>query len=289
MEPIVERVLLDRQLIEENHRLRTSIKNLRDIYRGKLTELLGNVTKNEILFDASCHSQQPSSLEGVLADISRMLIGAQEQERARIARELQDDINQRLALVTIGIEQARQDLIGASPSEVEHRLRELKQQVSRMSADIHAMAHELHSSNLKYLGFVPAVRKLTKELAQRHGMQIEIKNEGVPGTLPAEISLCLFRVVQEALHNAARHSGTKRVEVRLRKIKDQIQLTLADSGNGFDITAKASGQGMGLASMRERIRLVKGKIVIQSEQGVGTCIQASVPLQASVVPHRANY
>src|SRR5215471_20825151 len=112
MEPIVERVLLDRQLIEENHRLRTSIKNLRDIHREKLTELLGNVTKNEILFDASSHSKQPSSLEGALADISRMLIGAQEQERARIARELHDDINQRLALVTIGIEQARQDLVG---------------------------------------------------------------------------------------------------------------------------------------------------------------------------------
>jgi len=253
-----------------------------------LAKLWGNVTNKEILFDASRHSKQLSSVEGALADISRMLIEAQEQERARIGRELHDDINQRLALVTIGIEQV-QDLIGASPSEVDDRLRELKKQVSSISAGIHAMAHDLHSSSLEYLGLVPAVRKLSEELGKRQGMQIEIENDGVPCALPAEISLCLFRVVQEALHNATRHSGAKHVVVRLEKIKNQIQVTLTDSGKGFDIAAKANGQGLGLASMRERIRLVNGKIVIQSTQEVGTCVQAWVPLQGNVVPRSANY
>jgi signal transduction histidine kinase len=121
----------------------------------------------------------------------------------------------------MGIEQARQDLIAASP-EVDHRMRELKQQVTAIAADIHTMAHDLHYPSLEHLGFVPAVRKLAKEMGKRDGMQIEIKNDGVSGGLSADISLCLFRIVQEALHNAVRHSGTKHVEVCLRKASDQI-------------------------------------------------------------------
>ena len=277
----VKRVHLDLQLVEENRRLRASNKDLRDIQRQLLDKLRGNVTKTKILFDAS---RQPSSVEGALADISRMLIEVQEQERARIARELHDDINQRLALVTVAIEQVRQ----AACPEVDQGLRELKQQVIGVTADIQTMAHDLHSSSLEYLGFVPAVRKLAEELGKRQGMQIEVKNDGVPSALSAEISLCLFRIIQEALHNAARHSGAKRVEVRLLKAADQIQLTLSDSGKGFDIAALASGKGMGLASMRERIRLVHGKITIQSEPSIGTCIQAWVPLQTTPVPRTAN-
>jgi signal transduction histidine kinase len=288
MDSSVKRVRLDRQLVEENHRLRASIRGLQEIHRQRLAELLGKVTKKEIFFDASRQGKEPSSVEGALADISRLLIEAHEQERARIARELHDDINQRLALLTIEIEGARQDLIGGSPSKVDHCLCELKRQVISIGADIHSIAHDLHSSSLEYLGFVPAVRKLARELAKRHGIEIEIENDGVPGALPAEISLCLFRIVQEALYNAARHSGTKRVEVRLRKITDQIHLTLSDSGKGFDVAAIASGQGLGLASMRERIRLVNGKIAIQSERSVGTCIQAWVPFHAGVVPRIAS-
>ena len=284
MDSSVKRVHLDLQLVEENRRLRASNKDLRDIQRQLLDKLRGNVTKTKILFDASRHSKQPSSVEGALADISRMLIEAQEQERARIARELHDDINQRLALVTVAIEEARH----AACPEVDQGLSELKQQVIGIAADIQTMAHDLHSSSLEYLGFVPAVRKLAEELGKRQGMQIEVKNDGVPSALSAEISLCLFRIIQEALHNAARHSGAKRVEVRLLKAADRIHLTLSDSGKGFDIAALAGGQGMGLASMRERIRLVHGKITIQSGPSIGTCIQAWVPLQTTPVPGTAN-
>jgi signal transduction histidine kinase len=275
---------LDRQLIDENQRLRASMKSLRDIHQQRMAELLGEVNKREILSDASNHGKQLSSVEGALTDISRMLIEAQEQERDRIARELHDDINQRLVLLTIGIEQARHDLISASPAKVDHRLHELNEEVRGIAADIHNIAHDLHSSILEYLGFVPAVRKLAQEMGRRHGIQIEIKHEGLPSALPANISLCLFRVIQEALHNAARHSGTKRVEVRVEKTVNQIHLTLRDSGKGFDVAAIAGRQGLGLASMRERIRLVNGKITILSERAVGTCIQAWVPFQSGVVP-----
>ena len=284
MDSGVKRVRLDLQLVEENRRLRASNKDLRDTHRQRLGELLGNVTKSRLLFDASCHGKQASSVEGALSGISRMLIAAQEQERARIARELHDDINQRLALVTVGIEQARREV---SP-EVDQKLIELKQQVIGIAADIQTMAHDLHSSSLEYLGFVPAVRKLAEELGKRQGMQIEVKTDSVSGALPAEISLCLFRIIQEGLHNAAKHSGAKRVVVRLLKASNQIRLVLSDSGRGFDIAAPASRQGLGLASMRERIRLVNGKIAIQSERSIGTCIQAWVPFPVDVAPGAAN-
>ena len=289
MESSVNRVRLDTQLIEENHRLRASIENLRNIHRQRLAELLGNVTRTEIVFDGLSHEKQRSGVEAALADISRMLIEAQEQERARIARELHDDISQRLALLTVGLEQARRAFSVASLDEVDRCMREVLQQVTGIAKDIHTIANNLHSSSLEYLGFVPAVRKLAEELGKQQGMQIEIKNDGVPGTLPAEVSLCLFRVVQEALYNAARHSGSKRVDVRLQKVNNQVHLTLSDSGQGFDVAAMRSGQGLGLASMRERIRLVNGKIVIQSERAVGTCIQVWVPLTASIVAPRPAY
>jgi signal transduction histidine kinase len=225
-------------------------------------------------------------VEGMVADISRALIQAQEEERARIARELHDDINQRLALLAIGIEQVGEGL----PPQVHSRLKKLQQQVTEISTDIHAMAHELHCSSLDYLGLVPAVRKLARELGRRQDIEIEVKDDGVPKHLPSEISLCLFRIIQEALHNAAKHSGAKRFEVHLHKMADQIHVTLRDSGKGFDIEAVRNGKGLGLASMQERISMVKGKIMIRSEQAVGTSIQAWVPLQtnASHAPQIAD-
>jgi len=285
---LVEETLRQKKLVGENLQLRSSVRNLLGQQCRAIAKLLGTVTDKEYCFSPSSNGTQLSRVEAALRDISRALIEAQEQERARIARELHDNISQRLALLTVEIEKSRQDLIGASASEVDHRMGELKQQVAEIATDIHTMAHDLHSSSLEYLGFVPAVRKLAAELGKRQGIQIEIKTDSVPVALPAEISLCLFRIVQEALHNAARHSGAKRVEVRLRKTSDQIHLTLSDSGQGFDVAAIASGQGLGLASMRERIRLMNGKILIQSKRAVGTCIQAWVPLQTDVVPRAAN-
>jgi len=279
---LAEESLRQKKLLEENRQLQSSVKNLLVRQCQLSNKVLGTVTNKEFRFSPSSNENQPSSVEATITGISRALIKAQEQERSRVARELHDDINQRLALLTIGIEQTRQDLIGVSSCQVDQRMRELKQQLSDIAGDIQAIAHDLHSSCLEYLGFVPAVRKLAGEIAKRQGIQIEIKDEGVPSSVPAEVSLCLFRIVQEALHNAVKHSGTKRVDVLMRKTTDQIHLTLSDSGKGFDVAAIASGQGLGLASMRERIRLVNGKILIQSEQSVGTCIQAWVPLPVTV-------
>jgi signal transduction histidine kinase len=298
MEPTPQRLLLRARLVElsaqskklgeENLQLRTDLQIVLDRQRELRSRLLGNVTNNKIHFDASFHRAQPSSMEGTFADLSRMLIEAQEQERARIGRELHDDINQRVALLAIVLEEVHRDLYRAPASELDHRMRELKQQVIDLGRDIHGIAHELHCSTLEYLGFVPALRKLARELGERHGIKIEIRNYGVPDRLPAEISLCLLRIVQEGFHNSARHSGTKRIKVHLQKSKDQICLIISDSGKGFDVAAIPSGQGLGLVSMRERIRLLNGKIAIHSEPELGTRVQAWVPLQGSSVPRTSN-
>jgi PAS domain S-box-containing protein len=215
--------------------------------------------------------------ETVLANVSRKLIEAQEQERARIARELHDDISQRLAMLAIELEQVQND-----PSEIQQRVSELRRQTTEISNGVHALSHDLHSSQLELLGAVAGMKNWCKEFGERQGMQIDYIQD-VRSTLPQEIGLCLFRVLQEALHNAVKHSGVKRTEVQLHEESDEIHLTIRDLGKGFDVDAK-KGRGLGLTSMQERVRLVNGTIEIQSMPMAGTAIEVRVPLESQRFP-----
>lgn len=277
-----------KQLAEQNSYLQKSARVSRDIHRQRISDLRGHIAKGKFTFNASRMAKQSPNMEGTLANVSRMLIEAQERERARIARELHDDISQRLALLSVGIEQASADLIGDFYFEAGHRLRELQEQAKGIATDIHMLAHELHSSSLEYLGLVPAVRKFAADVTKRHGLQIDFKADGVQGALPAEISLCLFRIVQEGLHNAVRHSGAESVQVRLQETPSQIRLSISDAGKGFDFATLANGQGLGLAGMRERVRLLGGRIVIESQPTLGTCVQVWVPLHRSPRPPQSD-
>jgi len=214
--------------------------------------------------------------EEALSGMTRKLVEAQEQERARIARELHDDIGQRLAMLAIelGQVQARQE----TPSEVWNWARELSERVGELSKDIQALSHELHSSKLEYLGIVGGMKSWCNEFAVRQGMEVEFKSSGLPDSLPSEISLCLFRVLQEALHNAAKHSGQKRIEVEIQEEHGEIQLSVSDSGKGFDVAAAMQDRGLGVTSMQERVRLVGGTISIDSKPLAGTTIHVRVPL-----------
>jgi PAS domain S-box-containing protein len=212
--------------------------------------------------------------EEVLAGMSRKLIEAQEQERARIGRELHDDINQRLAMLAVELEQLQ-----ANPSEVGSRVLELRKQTIEISNDVQALSHDLHSSQLEYLGVVAGMKSWCKEFGERQGMQIECRHD-VRSTLSVEIGLCLFRVLQEALHNAAKHSGVKQIEVQLHEESGEIHLIVTDSGRGFDVEAVKQGKGLGLTSMRERVRLLDGSIAIDSKPMGGTAIHVSVPLKS---------
>jgi signal transduction histidine kinase len=213
--------------------------------------------------------------QDALKNVSGRLIEAQEKERARIARDLHDDICQRLAIVSVELAQANRN--GHSQATKDH-LEKIRQQCSEIAGDVQALSHQLHSSKLDYLGAVAAIRGLCKEFAKQHEANIQFADHNVPDNLSKDISLCLFRVAQEGLHNAVKYSGTTQFAVTLRKIASEVELEVSDHGVGFDIEEAKKNRGLGLVSMQERVHLVHGTFFLKSAPGNGTRIVATVPL-----------
>jgi signal transduction histidine kinase len=212
--------------------------------------------------------------------MSLKLIDAQEQERARIARDLHDDVAQRLALLAIELEQVQQRLPD-SVSELRTRVGTVRGRAAQIATDVQTMSHALHSSKLEYLGLVAATKGFCKEFGEQQNVEIEFRSHDVPTPVSPEVSLCLFRVLQEALRNAAKHSGVRHFEVQLSGTLDEILLTVSDLGAGFDSKAALNGEGLGLTSMQERLKLLNGKLSIDSQPKHGTTIQACVPFRSS--------
>jgi PAS domain S-box-containing protein len=215
--------------------------------------------------------------EEALASVGRRLIEAHEEERTWIARELHDDIMQRIALLAIELEQRDHQALG-SVVDVHKYLQSTLQRISELGNDIQALSHRLHSSKLEYLGFVGGTKSFCRELSEQRNVRIEFKHSDIPAAIPKEISLCLFRVLQEALQNAVKHSAAQNFTVEVHGTKEEISLTVSDSGIGFDWQDVMNRQGLGLISMRERLRLVNGELSIQSVPGRGTIVLARVPL-----------
>jgi PAS domain S-box-containing protein len=224
--------------------------------------------------------------EEALSGVSRRLIEAQEQERTRIARELHDDFGQRLALLTIELEQLQQNSPDL-PAEVRSRMGELRKQTSEIATDIQSLSHELHSSKLEYLGIVAAMRGFCQEFGKQQKVEVDFKTHDLLSPVPPDISLCFFRVLQEALHNSAKHSGVRHFEVRLWGTSGEIHLTVGDSGAGFDREAAKERRGLGLISMEERLKLLKGTFSIESQPKRGTMIHARVPMSSGSDSMRA--
>ena len=212
-----------------------------------------------------------------LEKVSGQLIAAQEKERSHLARELHDDICQRLAMLSLRIEKATKGF-GSGQKQMSEQFQQIWQQCSSLTADVQALSHELHPSILDNLGLVTAVRSFCREVSEQNGAVVEFAETDIPGSLPREVSLSLFRVIQEALHNAVKYSGQKHFKVHLKGNADQIELEVSDQGAGFDVDSMKNGRGLGLVSMAERIHLLNGRITINSKRGVGTTISASVPL-----------
>jgi PAS domain S-box-containing protein len=214
-----------------------------------------------------------------LSDMSRKLIEAQEQERTWIARELHDDITQQVALLTVNLERLKQDFHASDSAQVVHSIEETIKDLSGLGIDIQALSHRLHSSKLEYLGVATAASSFCKELSEQHGVQIDFHSERVPKELRYEISLCLFRILQEGLQNAIKHSGSPRFEVRLSGTSNEIALSVRDWGIGFNPEEAMRGRGLGLTSMRERLRLVHGELSVDSQPHLGATIRATVALR----------
>ncbi len=210
--------------------------------------------------------------------LSGMLINAQEDERARLASELHDDFSQRLAVLSLGLETAA-EIVPESPAEANRQLPELMNSAGEIGADLHTLSHRLHSSTLERLGLAAGVAAFCKEFAAQQGIQVAFSQDDVPRSVSPNVALCLFRIVQEGLRNVKKHSGAVHAQVQLKKLNDAIHLSISDDGRGFDVEEVGDGQGLGLWSMRERVRLVGGRFEIRSETQKGTRIEVWVPLR----------
>ncbi len=226
----------------------------------------------------SCSDMTDRKLaEEALASVSRRLIEAHEEERTWIARELHDDINQRIALLAIKLDQWNHH--PGSGEDTRQNIQTISQGLLEVGRDIQGLSHRLHSSKLEYLGLAAAARSFCKELSEQRQIQIDFSPSDIPHNLPKEVALCLFRVLQEALQNAAKHSGVQHFEVKLRGTPEEIQLSVSDAGVGFDWQDAFSRRGLGLISMRERLQLVRGSLSITSQPDHGTTIYARVPVE----------
>lgn len=216
--------------------------------------------------------------EETLKLLGSRLIAAQEEERKRIARELHDDLNQRMAVLSIELEQLAQKV--DHPLGLRRRIHKLQLDAQEISSDIHRLSYKLHPSKLDHLGLAAAVKSLCDELALTAAgkLRVHFHQSDVPSDLPVDATLCLFRIAQETLRNCVKHSGADFVQVLLQKTEHAIRLSISDNGCGFDTRSELMEKGLGFISMQERLRLVGGEIKIFSQPRRGTRIDVLVPL-----------
>ena len=226
--------------------------------------------------------QRRQRAEASLRRMTGRLLMAQEEERRRIARDLHDDVGQRLALMAIEAEELQARLPGA-PDGLGDRARDLATKAQELASDLHRIAYELHPGRLEHLGLAAAVRLFVEELRDRHGLTVDVVETDWPREVPLAVALCLYRVTQEALQNVVRHSGVGEARVALEGHPDRLTVTVSDAGVGFETGARQEDRGLGLTGMHERLRLVGGTLAVDTTAGRGTRIQARVPRGAPPV------
>jgi PAS domain S-box-containing protein len=223
-------------------------------------------------------TERKSSAESLQA-LSGRLIHAQEEERVRIARDLHDDFSQSLALQCIDLEQLLKKLPEVEVEEQARLLKMLKR-TKQMTADIRSLSHQLHSNKLEFVGLVPTVSSLCKEISEKYKIQVQFTECAFPHNIPKDVALCLFRVSQEALGNVVKHSQARCAHVELGANAKGVSLRITDEGMGFRPDSTNQAAGIGLVGMTERLRLVGGRLSISSELKRGTEILAEIPLSA---------
>jgi PAS domain S-box-containing protein len=217
--------------------------------------------------------------EEMTREFSRRLLRAQEAERARLARELHDDITQRLARLAIDTSRLIYEKDKAARDKTTTELRE---ELGRLSEDVHSLAYRLHPSLLERLGLVEALRSECQRFSRQEPIKVSTRLDEIGEPIPADVALCIFRVAQEALRNVARHAHAKTVDVSLRPSNGGLWLAIRDTGAGFRYGSEIQRNGLGLSSMRERVRLIGGHLKVVSEPGGGTTVSAWAPLQEQV-------
>jgi PAS domain S-box-containing protein len=219
-------------------------------------------------------------------ELARRLMGAQEAERSRIARELHDGIGQEIALLSIQMQRASA-LAGAKSALIDNGIQQFSSKLAAIGVHVSHLSHKLHSSELEYLGLAVAITKLCREFSEEYPIKLSCSCRHIPKDLSNDIGLTFLRIVQESLHNIAKHSSAKTAHVEVTGSVEEISLTVYDDGAGFDVQQSKTAAGLGLVSMRERVYLVGGTFSIASAVGAGTTVCASAPL-ATVSPQTLN-
>ncbi len=264
------------------------VRNFETELRGKEGQILIWLSSAELieLYDEQCILVVSSDItdrkraEQSLREVSARLIRAQEEERSRIARELHDGLNQKLALLCVDLERFIDSHRGL---DVQRELNAISSKLQEVSSDVHGLSRQLHPSKLDHLGLIPTVKSLCRELSERGRLSIEFICGDRPGALDnldKDIALCAYRVIQEALTNVIKHAGASRARVEVKRRSQSLWLSVTDSGKGFDVEqAKRKGR-LGLISMEERLRLSNGELFIRSRPTRGTQIEARIHLSA---------
>jgi PAS domain S-box-containing protein len=214
-----------------------------------------------------------------LQALAGQLLTAQEEASQNIARELHDVFGQKLALLGLRVSEV-EALLPGQQKAAEEKLRSCREQIGVLAQELHDFSRQLHPSVLHELGLEVALRAECDAHAHRNGKTLAFSAENVPEFLSEDISLCLYRVAQESLHNIWKHAGSNRVGVMLRALNEEIELVVEDFGKGFDIESTKGKGGLGLISMQERVRLVGGSLTITTKAGDGTRVQVHVPLRS---------
>ena len=245
-----------------------------------------DITEARLAEKSLRQSEQLEHSQAQLRKLTSGLLEAQEEERRRVARELHDDIGQRLAALAIEVEVLQQAL-GISPEQAQGKLVEFRKKIELLSEDLRRTARDLHPFTLTHLGLEPALRSFCREFSGLRQIKMRFAARTLPETLPPEVALCVYRVVQEALGNVARHSGAKHAQVSISARDDALHVAIRDDGRGFDPDL-ARGKGLGLINMEERVRHVGGTFSIRRKSGNGTGLAIRIPLATDRPPLAAE-
>jgi signal transduction histidine kinase len=214
--------------------------------------------------------------DDALRALTGRLIEVQEEERRRLARELHDGLNQQLAMLAVELGMLAQQVPETSPT-IRHQLFHLRDRAERFCNELRHMTHQLHPAALEHLGLVSALRSHCAEFSRHEGMRVWFSVSAEVRSTSPEVAACLYRIAQEAIRNAAKHSNAKEAWVGIGQFRDAIRLSIVDKGLGFDMRTLKAGHGLGLVSMRERVQLISGSLTIKSAPGEGTCVAVRVP------------
>ena len=210
-----------------------------------------------------------------LLKLTEQVMTVQVHERRRIARELHDDITQKLA--TLGIELGLLKKTGGPGSrEIDGELGRLQSQILGISEDLRTFSHSIHPAALEHSGLATALEAYCREFSVQNRIEVDFVARDMPETLPRAVEIAFYRIAQEALRNVARHSGATEANVALAGDGGHLSLHVIDNGRGFDVNARREGPGLGLVSIHERARQIKASVKIDSAPGVGTTIGIQV-------------